>query len=66
MSRYHYERLKCKMEETLAAQDWQKLFESVKHLPLHPVLQLAPSDHVVDDLLDDGLGVLLLHEVFDD
>ena len=43
-----------------------KLFQSVKHLPLHPVLQLSAPDHEVDDLLDGRLGILLLDEVLDD
>ena len=43
-----------------------ELLKPEEHLPLHPVLELAPPHHGEDDLGDGPLRVLLLHEVIED
>lgn len=35
------------------------LFDSVEHLPLHAVLELAPPQHQVEDFVDGVLWILL-------
>ena len=41
-------------------------FDPEKHLPLHPMLDLASSEHHVQHFHDGAFVVLLLDEVLDD
>jgi hypothetical protein len=38
---------------------FERLLDSVEHLPLHAVLQLSPPHHQVKDLVDGLLWILL-------
>lgn len=41
------------------------LSNSIQHLPLHPVLQLPPSDHGNDNFQYRPLRILLLYKIID-